>query len=162
VSDRITTSRRIAAPASAIFAVVSDPAGHVRIDGSGMLVAPDGPDRLTAVGDAFEMDMDREPLGDLPLGRYRVRNVVTRWEADALIEWSVAGVGRSPIGHVYGYELTAVSADETEVSAYCDWSAISPKWRERVSWPVVPVHMLARSLENLDRIVTGQSTVDAR
>jgi hypothetical protein len=144
MTDRITTSRRIAAPASAIFAVVSDPAGHVRIDGSGMLVASDGPGRLTSVGDAFEMDM------------------VTRWEPDTLIEWSVAGVGRSPIGHVYGYELTAVSADETEVSAYCDWSAISPKWRERVSWPVVPVHMLARSLENLDRIVTGQSTVDAR
>jgi hypothetical protein len=162
VSDRIATSRRIAAPASVIFAVVSDPVGHVRIDGSGMLVASDGPARLSAVGDAFEMDMDREPLGDLPLGRYRVRNVVTRIEPDVLIEWSVAGVGRSPIGHVYGYELAAVSADETEVTSYCDWSAISPKWRQRVSWPVVPVHMLARSLENLDRLVTGQSTVDAK
>ena len=69
--ERISATRRIAAPAAAIFAIVSDPAGQVAIDGSHMLVAAPDAKRLEAVGDTFTMDMDREALGDLPLGKYR-------------------------------------------------------------------------------------------
>jgi hypothetical protein len=36
-ADRVTATRRIAASARAIFLLVSDPARHVDIDGSGML-----------------------------------------------------------------------------------------------------------------------------
>jgi hypothetical protein len=39
VAERVSVTRRIPAPAAAVFAVVSDPAGQVRIDGSGMLAA---------------------------------------------------------------------------------------------------------------------------
>lgn len=155
MSERISTTRRIAAPARTIFELITDPRGHVLIDGSGMLVAADGTTRLDSVGDAFEMDMDREPLGDLPLGRYRVRNVVTRIVADRELEWSVGGVGRTPIGHVYGYQLRAVDEGTTDVTSYCDWSRVSEKWRARVSWPVVPLMMLEKSLEKLDRILTN-------
>lgn len=65
--ERVTIRRRIAAPPEAIFAVVADPAGHVAIDGSGMLVAAPDAAAVTAVGDTFIMNMDREPLGDIPL-----------------------------------------------------------------------------------------------
>src|SRR5262249_59941335 len=34
--QRISTSRMIAAPAPVIFDIISDPDGHVRLDGSGM------------------------------------------------------------------------------------------------------------------------------
>jgi uncharacterized protein YndB with AHSA1/START domain len=154
--ERISTTRRIAAPARTIFDLITDPHGHVRIDGSGMLVAADAAARLERVGDAFEMEMDREPLGDIPLGRYRVRNVVTRIVPDRELEWSVAGVGRNPIGHVYGYLLSPVDDDRTDVTSYCDWSATSDRWKARVSWPVVPLSMLERSLSNLDRLVAGE------
>jgi len=153
--ERVSVTRRIAAPARTIFEVITDPNGHVRIDGSGMLVAADGSSRLERVGDAFEMDMDREPLGDIPLGRYRVRNVVTRIVPDEQLEWSVGGVGRNPYGHVYGYLLSVVDDGTTDVMSYCDWSGVPAERKARSSWPVVPPSMLERSLANLDRLVAG-------
>ena len=154
-TDRMSITRRIAAPVERIFALVSSPQGHVDIDGSGMLVATDDADTPRAVGDTFEMHMDREPLGDLPLGRYTVCNTVTVFEQDREFAWTVGAVGRTPIGHVYGYRLEPVDEATTDVTSYYDWSAISDKWRERVSWPVVPKEMLEASLDNLERLATG-------
>jgi hypothetical protein len=65
-ADRVSATRRIAAPAHAIFLLVSDPARRVDIDGSGMLQAAPGARPLAAVGQTFEMDMDRRRLGDIP------------------------------------------------------------------------------------------------
>ena len=65
-ADRVTVTRRIAAPAHAIFRLVSDPARHVDIDGSGMLQAAPGARPLTAVGQMFDMDMDRSPCATSP------------------------------------------------------------------------------------------------
>jgi hypothetical protein len=151
--DRISATKRIAAPAATIFAVVASPQGHVDIDGSGMLIAADARP-LTAVGEVFSIHMDRRPLGDVPdMAEYDVDNTVTRLEPDALVEWSPGMTGRNPVGHRYGYSLSAVSPNETDVVSYCDWSALSDKWRARVSWPVVPVSALEKSLDNLARLV---------
>jgi GNAT superfamily N-acetyltransferase len=152
---RVSVSRVVAAPAAAVFDLVSDPDGHVRLDGSGMLVAAGTPGRLTAVGDAFEMEMDREALGDLPLGRYRTRNVVTRLEPDRRLEWAVGSPDGQLLGHVYGYELEPVSDVDTRVTSYCDWSGVAPASRSRMRWPVVPVDRLERSLANLEALVTA-------
>jgi uncharacterized protein YndB with AHSA1/START domain len=156
-SERIAATRRVAAPAGHIFRLITDPAVHVRIDGSGMLVEAGTGDVLRAVGDAFEMEMDREPLGDLPLGRYRVRNTVTRIEPDALLEWSVAANGRSPSGHVWGYTLTPVDEGGTDVTSYCDWSGVPERRRGATRWPVVPVESMVASLERLDAIAVPRS-----
>lgn len=153
--ERVSVTRRIAAPARTIFELITDPHGHVRIDGSGMLVAADGSQRLQHEGDAFEMDMDREPLGDIPLGRYRVHNVVTRIVPDEQLEWSVGSVERGPYGHVYGYLLSPVDGGTTDVTSYCDWSAVPEHRKARSTWPIVPVSMLEQSLVNLDRLVSG-------
>jgi GNAT superfamily N-acetyltransferase/uncharacterized protein YndB with AHSA1/START domain len=153
--QRISTSRTIAAPAPVIFEVISDPDGHVRLDGSGMLVAAGTTARLTAVGDAFEMEMDREPLGDLPMGRYRTRNVVTRIDPPHRLEWAVGSVEGQLLGHVYGYELSPEGNSATAVTSYCDWSAVPAAVLARVRWPVVPLDRLERSLANLDALVTG-------
>ena len=154
-TDRVSATRRIAAPASAIFEIVSSPTGHVRIDGSGMLEASPDARPLTAVGETFDMDMDREPLGDIPdMGKYKVRNTVTQIVPDRLFEWSIGAVDRPPVGHVYGWQLEPVSDTETEVTNYCDWSNISEAARSRRAWPVVPVHMLEKSVANLERVAT--------
>jgi hypothetical protein len=118
-----------------------------------MLIATDAPP-LRAVGDTFDMDMDREPLGDLPMGKYRVRNTVTSIVPDAALEWNVGGIDQPPFGHVYGYELRAAGPAATEVTLYCDWTGVrAGSIRDR--FPIVPVHMLEKSLENLERIVTA-------
>jgi len=151
--NRVSLDRRIAAPADAVFDVITDPRRHVDIDGSGMLVATDAR-RMSAVGDSFIMDMDREPLGDLPMGKYQVRNTVTKFVPHTVFEWNVGGVDQPPFGHVYGYELSAVDEGHTDVTLYCDWTGVrAGSIRDR--FPIVPVHMLEKSLDNLEHIVTA-------
>jgi hypothetical protein len=156
-SERISATRRIAAPASKIFQIVSSPDGHIQIDGSGMLEASPDAKPLTAVGDTFDMDMDRTPLNDIPnLVKYNVRNTVTQFVPDRLIEWTVGSADRPPLGHVYGWQIEPVSDTESEVTNYCDWTAISQESKDRRPWPVVPVEMLEKSVQNLDRIATQE------
>lgn len=154
--ERVEVTRRIAASAASIFAVVSDPAGHVRIDGSGMLEAAPDARPVTAVGDTFDMQMDRAPLNDIPgLGKYSVRNTVTQIEADRLVEWTIGAPDQPPLGHVYGWKLVPVDEGHTDVTNYCDWTHIVDALRARGrTWPIVPVQMLEQSVANLDRIVT--------
>ena len=154
--DRIAATRRIAAPASALFAIVSTPAGHVAIDGSGMLEAAPDAVTPTAVGDTFDMDMDRTPLNDIPgLVKYKVRNIVTQIIPDRLFEWGIGGVETPPIGHVYGWQLEPVSETETDVTNYCDWTNIGDEIRARREWPIVPIEMLEKSVEKLEQIAIG-------
>jgi hypothetical protein len=159
-ADRVSAGRRIAAPAHAIFLLVSDPARHVDIDGSGMLQAAPDVRHLTEVGQTFDMDMDRRPLGDIPnMAEYKVRRTVTQLIPDRLIEWTVRAVGKPPAGHVYGWQIQPLTDGECLVSNYCDWTNISDDLQARFRWPVVPADRLQRSVENLDRLATrpGQS-----
>jgi hypothetical protein len=154
-ADRVTVTRRIAAPAHAIFRLVSDPARHVDIDGSGMLQAAPGARPLTAAGQTFDMDMDRRPLGDIPgMAEYQVRCTVTQLIPGRLIEWTVRVAGKPPAGHVYGWQIDPLTDGDCLVSHYCDWTGISDDLRARFRWPVVPADRLQRSAENLDRLVT--------
>jgi hypothetical protein len=157
VVERVSVTRRIPAPASAVFAVVSDPAGHVRIDGSGMLVAAPDAVRPAAVGDTFEMDMDRTPLGDIPgLASYRTLNTVTAFVPDRQFEWSVTAPGRPPIGYVWGYLVEPVG-DSCDVTSYFDWSGLSEERKARSAgrMPLIPESTITATLERLAAVVTG-------
>jgi hypothetical protein len=120
---------------------------QVEIDGSGMLQAASDSKPLTAVGDTFEMKMDREPLGDLPMGKYEAFNTVTRIVPDTLLEWNVGSRERRAYGHVYGWEIRAVRSGETEVTNYCDWTNTPEKARDR--FPIVPQSMMEKTVDNL-------------
>lgn len=156
-ATRASVTRTIAAPAADIFQIVTDPAKHVEIDGSGMLMAAPEATPMGAVGDSFIVNMDREPLGDIPLGKYTVENTVTKFEPDSAFEWNVGAPGGPPFGHVYGYELSSVGDGTTEVTLYCDWTDVPQAFQEAAEWPIVPVEMLERSLENLERISAGSA-----
>ena len=60
---------------------------------------------MTAVGDRFVVHMDREALNDYPMGRYDVTVIITTFDPDREIAWTIEGVIDPPIGHVYGYKL---------------------------------------------------------
>jgi len=153
-STRMTVTRVIPASAEAIFAMVALPSGHVAMDGSGMLVGVSDDQPLTATGDTFVIHMDREPLGDVPeMGKYDVLNTVTAIEPNRLLEWSVGTVGRPAFGHFYGISLTPISDSQTEVANYVDWSGIPEKYRDRVTFPVVPAHMMEATLVRLEEAV---------
>lgn len=151
---RVSATRRIAAPAAEIFAIVSSPAGHVAIDGSGMLVATDAA-QPTKVGDVFEMHMDRRPLGDIPnMTEYDVTNTVTRFEDNRVFEWAIGVRDRGNVGHVYGWELEPVGDHATDVTNYCDWTDLPETMLNSRPWPVVPVEMLEQSVANLEQLAT--------
>jgi hypothetical protein len=156
---RVAVSRVVTASPSEVFRIVCNPKMHVEIDGSGMLQAAPDSRPLTSVGDTFEMDMDREPLGDLPMGKYKALNTVTRIVPDALLEWNVGSRERGAFGHVYGWEVVAVGDHQTEVTNYCDWTNTPEKARDR--FPIVPKSMMERSVDNLAALVArGDETPD--
>jgi uncharacterized protein YndB with AHSA1/START domain len=150
-SERVEVSRLIPAPAAAIYALLTDPQGHVLIDSSGMLQSAEG-SRVTAVGDTFVVHMDRESLGDLPMGKYDVTVIVTKLDPDALVEWTISGRTQPPIGHLYGYQMRAADGG-TMVTSYYDWSQIEDRYRDRVNFPVVPPIALKATLGILARTV---------
>ena len=151
--ERIETRRTIGVPAPAIFALLRDPQGHVAIDASGMLQDADG-GLVSAVGDSFVVHMDREALGDRPdLGRYDVTVTIRSYDPDREISWSVLGPSRPPIGQVYGYRLSPVDEQTTEVVSFYDWSQAHPEWKARGIFPVISEASLKGTLGILDRTV---------
>jgi hypothetical protein len=150
-NDRIEVERTFEAAPSAIFAVLSDPQGHVAIDSSGMLQSADG-DPVGAVGDTFVVHMDREALNDYPLGKYDVTVQITAFEPDREIAWTILSKLQPPIGHVYGYRLEP-DGDQTKVTSYYDWSDIHPQWREAGIFPILSEGALRATLGILDRTV---------
>jgi hypothetical protein len=152
-TERFEVARQIEAPPGAIFAVLTDPRGHVAIDSSGMLQSADG-EPVRQAGDRFVVHMDREALGDLPMGKYDVTVIITRLEPDTEIEWMISGTIQPPIMHLYGYRLEPRDGG-TLVTSYYDWSQIDDRYRGRGIFPVIPeaalratLGILARTVEN--------------
>ncbi|MBV8235892.1 MAG: SRPBCC family protein [Acidimicrobiia bacterium] len=148
MAERFEVQRAIAADPAAIFAVLSDPRGHVAIDSSGMLMDATG-DPVTSVGDTFVVHMDREALNDYPLGLYDVTVKIVELEPDREIAWTVEG--QLNLGHVYGYRLEPIS-EGTLVTSYYDWSSVDDSWKDGV-FPVIPESALRATLGILARTV---------
>jgi hypothetical protein len=151
VTERFEVQRQIAAPPAKVFSLLCVPAGHVAIDSSGMLQSSDGAP-VRAVGDSFVVHMDRESLNDYPLGKYDVTVLITQFEADRLLEWTISGVIQPPIRHLYGYRLEP-SEVGTLVTSYYDWSQIDEKYRDSGIFPVIPEAALRATLGILARTV---------
>lgn len=149
--ERLEVQRTIPAEPAAVFAVLRDPQGHVAIDSSGMLMDATGAP-VSAVGDRFVVHMDREALNDYPMGRYDVTVVITSFDPDREIAWTVEGQIKPPLRHVYGYRIEPAAAGSL-VTSYYDWSAADAAWKDGGIFPVVPESALRATLGILDRTV---------
>jgi hypothetical protein len=154
MSERFEVQRTIPADAATIFSVVSSPEGHVAIDASGMLQGHTGV-AATAEGDTFVIHMDRESLGDLPMGKYDVIVTITGYEQDRYITWEVSGEGFPSIGHYYGYRLEPTEGGTLVTSIY-DWSNIGQQWKDSGMWPIIPESALKATLGILERTVRAK------
>lgn len=152
LTERFEVQRTIPADAAAIFKIVSDPQGHVAIDASGMLQSASG-EPAKALGDTFTIHMDREALGDLPMGKYDVTVTITGYEQDRFITWEVSGEGFPSIGHYYGYRLEPAAGGGTLVTSIYDWSNIGENWKATGAWPIIPESALKATLGILERTV---------
>ncbi|GAB3810669.1 SRPBCC family protein [Kribbella italica] len=149
--ERFEVQRQVAAAPEKVFAVLRDPQGHVAIDSSGMLQSAEGTP-VGAVGDEFVVHMDRESLNDLPMGKYDVTVIITRFVPDVEIEWTISGTIQPPIQHLYGYRLEP-SETGTLVTSYYDWSRIAERYRKAEIFPVIPEAGLRATLGILARTV---------
>lgn len=153
-NERIEVQRTVLAAPERIFEVLCDPAGHVAIDSSGMLMGSSG-DPVGAVGDSFVVHMDREALNDYPLGEYDVTVEITAFQPDREIAWMIRGQIEPPIDHVYGYRLEPVEGG-TQLTSYYDWSDIDPVWREAGIFPVISEGALRATMGILARTVADR------
>lgn len=151
--QRIEVERAIAAEPGAIFEILRSPDGHVQIDASGMLMSATG-DPVTAVDDRFVVHMDRDSLRDFDLGEYEVTVVISVYDQDREIAWTIDGQLQPPIGHVYGYRLEPIDGG-TSVTSYYDWSDIHEGYRELAAehFPIISETNLRATLGILARTV---------
>jgi hypothetical protein len=149
--QRIEVDRAIAAEPSAIFEILRSPDGHVRIDASGMLMSAEG-EPVSAVGDRFVVHMDRDSLRDFDLGLYDVTVIISAFEQDREIAWTIDGQLQPPIGHVYGYRLEPIDGG-TNVTTYYDWSDIHEQYRDLAKdhFPIISETNLRATLGILAR-----------
>jgi uncharacterized protein YndB with AHSA1/START domain len=164
-SDVITTvsvSRRIAAPAEAIFSVLSDPRRHQEYDGSTMLRGTEG-GPITAIGDVFVMKMYFKPLG----GDYCMNNHVVEFEPGRRIAWEPEnGAGHPDVdspkarwGHRWRFELAPDGPDATVVTETWDGTGIPAEDAEDGrQW----LPSMTKTLERLDHLLTGEGAPDAQ
>ena len=150
--SRISVSRIIDAPAPEIFDVLTLPARHREVDGSGFVVADDRTDRITSVGQVFRMNMTGDHMG----GDYQTENHVTGYDKNRLVAWRTAPADTEPPGWEWMWELEADGSDSTEVTLTCDWDKATDKaLLEKVSFPLVSQDQLEDSLANLAAAVAS-------
>ena len=107
---------------------------------------------VNAVGDTFVVHMDREAIGDVPLGLYDVTVEIVSFVPNEEISWTVGGQLDPPVAHVYGFTLSPVEGG-TEVTHFCDWSKTPEIYRSRSRFPVIPESALRATLGILARTV---------
>ena len=83
------------------------------------------------------------------------RSTFVTYEQDREIAWTIEGLIKPPIGHVYGYRLEPTDDGTTVVTSYYDWSSIDEVWRERGIFPVIPESALRATLGILARTVAA-------
>lgn len=147
----VTVERVIPAPAEAIFALLSDPAQHPAIDGSGTVREAKASDQKLALGSTFGMAMRQ----GVP---YTVQNEVVEFEPNRLIAWApgMGGVlGRLvPHGRRWRYQLEPVDGG-TRVRETWDISRDSFKgFFRRGRLPERVRRDMEATLERIEKLVT--------
>jgi hypothetical protein len=107
--NQVSRAVEVHAPASELFAIVSDPRRHHELDGSGTVGDNiRAPQRLVP-GARFSTKMT---MFGLP---YRITSTVTAMKPDELIEW------RHPFGHHWRWQFFTVSPTITRVTETFDY-----------------------------------------
>jgi hypothetical protein len=153
--DNVSATIVINSPAEAIFAVLTDPARHPVIDGTGWVCETVDSKPLTAAGQIFRMSMYHP---NHPDGNYQTANQVQVFDPPSIISWKTGydpGDGTLRFGGwFWRYDLTPVGPSNTSVTLTYDWSAASDSVRELIGFPPFPPEHLGNSLAHLAELVT--------
>lgn len=137
-------SKTIAASPKMIFAVLTDPAKHPVIDGSGSVQRERSGDRTRlGLGSRFSMEMQ---MG-LP---YRVTSAVVEFEEGQLIAWSHFA------RHRWRWQLGPTDDGGTFVTETFDWSSsIAPRFIERRGFPERNREAMVATLDRLEALLSA-------
>ncbi len=155
MSERMSTTRVIAASPDRVFAALADPANHQDIEPTDWVRDAVDAAPLDHVGQMFSVNMYLEQAG----GDYVMENKVSDFERDRVIGWlpgqTPAGGDWAAGGWWWRYDL-APSGDGTEVTLTYDWTDTPQSFRDFVgSMPPFPPEYLDQSLAGLDAVVRG-------
>jgi uncharacterized protein YndB with AHSA1/START domain len=155
--EPVSVSRRIAAPASDIFALLADPGRHPTLDGSGMLRPGAANEVISGVGDVFVMKMFFAAMGD-----YEMHNRVVAFEPDRRISWEPFSAEIDPAtvpdnrnGSRWMFELAPDGPGATVVTETYDCSGSPDTVRQAVDDGRAWIDGMTATLERLDQACTG-------
>jgi uncharacterized protein YndB with AHSA1/START domain len=154
----VSVSRRIEAPAAAIFAILADPSRHPGVDGTGMLQEGGPSSVIAGAGDVFVMKMHFAALGD-----YEMINYVVEFEENRRIAWEpgpgrghpaaeAVPTGNRP-GHRWSFELTPDGDDATIVKESYDCSDAPEELQSAVDGGRRWLDGMTETLARLDELV---------
>ena len=150
----VSVSRRIDAPAGAIFNLLADPDRHPEFDGSGMLRPGASNEVVAGVGDVFVMKMYFPAMGD-----YEMHNRVVAYEADRCIGWEPtmgnvdpANAEQTRNGSRWRFDLTSDGPGATVVTETYDCSDSPEQVRQSVDNGNAWIEGMAKTLERLDQL----------
>jgi hypothetical protein len=164
MTDTMSATTTVNAPADIVFDVLADPSTHEAIDGTGWVRESLDGKRLTETGQIFRMAMyhDNHPNKD-----YEMANRVEVLDRPRAIAWQPGSEPRHIPGRqgsddatlefggwVWRYDLEPVGDDRTDVTLTYDWSAVPPHLREEIEFPPFDVAHLDNSLKHLAEVAT--------
>jgi uncharacterized protein YndB with AHSA1/START domain len=147
----VSVSRRIDAPASDIFRLLSDPDRHPEFDGSGMLQPGAINEVIDGVGDDFVMKMYFPAMGD-----YEMHNWIVVYEADRCIGWEPRNAELARNGSRWRFDLTPEGPEATVVTETYDCSGSPEEVRKAVDNGRVWLAGMTKTLERLDQLCATQ------
>lgn len=115
-----SATREIDAPAARIFELIADPNRQPQWDGNDNLKHADAGQRVSKVGDVFAMTTTRDLVRE---------NHVVEFTEGERIAWLPATPGEEPSGHLWRWELEAVTPERTRVTHTYDWTKLTDENR---------------------------------
>src|SRR5262245_37956170 len=151
MTETVSATLTVAAPAARVFAVLTDPTTHAAIDGTGWVQEAVDREQLSRVGQIFRMDMYHPSRA---VGEYQTVNRIEVLEPPRAIGWVTGqdkGGGELEFGGwLWRYDLAPLGASETEVTLTYDWSAVPQYIRDRgIRFPPFGPDHLINSLHHL-------------
>lgn len=155
--ENVSVSTTVDAPAETVFAVLTDPATHEAIDGTGWVRQPINDAPLSEVGQVFRMAMYHDNRG---IGDYEVANRVEVFDPPRAIAWQPGQISDDATldlgGWFWRYDLVPVGENRTDVTLTYDWSAVPNETREHISFPPFDVSHLDNSLRHLGALAEAR------
>ncbi|HEY2215056.1 MAG TPA: hypothetical protein VGH31_08375 [Acidimicrobiales bacterium] len=148
----VSVSRRIEAPAAAIFNLLVQPDRHPDFDGSAMLRPGANNEAIAGVGDVFVTKMYFEAMGD-----YEMYNQVVVFETGQSIAWEPGNPELDRNGSRWRYDLAPDGPSATVVTETYDCTDSPENVRAAVDNGKAWLAAMSETLERLDQLATTRS-----